>query len=168
MTWMKALVGVWNFRAFPDIVDALVQRTGLSLSKKSCRAGLHKKTTILTRHLVHPSTEKMLLPPRASTTVASFLSVMLPHPLPLRVLFFNQRKFRLFPHHLSSQCFCRHFHQPFHSWQLCTPKTELSSDPHVEGSYLHTNFHLQPLKPTIMQDPEHIWSLKSIRGLPFS
>lgn len=164
MTWMKALMGVWNFCAFPDIVDALALRTGLSISKKSCRDGLHQKTEIVARDLVHPSTEKMLLSPRASATIASLLSAMLPHSLPLRLLFFNHRGsficFQIFyPLTASVGTFSSSCGQP-------APKTELSSDPHVKGSCLHKNFHLQPLKPGIMQELEYTCSVKDISLFP--
>lgn len=90
ITW-HGWKGYWGrgISVFPDIVEALVL-TGLSLSKESCRARIHQKTEILASDLVHPSIEKMLLAP-VSTTIASFLSAMLPHLLPLRPLFFNHR-----------------------------------------------------------------------------
>lgn len=160
---MELLCVSWYFWSFSS-------KLGLSLSKEWCRAGLHQKTEIVARDLGHPSTGKVVLPPRASITIASFLRVILPHPLPLRLFFhlkqLQQRKFHLFPDRLSSQCFCRHFQQPSHSWQLwpasSQDRAQLWSS--CEGKLFASKFSLTALeaknyaRPWIyLQSEKHLW-----------
>lgn len=160
---MKALEMVWNFSAFPDIVEALVVRTGLSLSKESCRARLHQKTEILARVLVHPSTEKILAP--VSTIIASFLNGMLPHLLPLRLLLFSHRgSFICFQIIYPLSASVGTFSSPLTLGSSGQPAARLRSA--LILTCLHKNFHLQPLKPRIMQDSEYTYSPKNISGLP--